>query len=55
MLGPILVLITGPGTLIAAQWNFGGSGYTPGTVNFTQECYDAVQNCVDQFAANQPG
>ncbi|KAJ6092486.1 Alpha-galactosidase [Penicillium sp. IBT 16267x] len=44
-----LIVITAP---VVAQWNCGGSRYTPGSVNFTQGCYDTVQNCISQFAAN---
>lgn len=35
-----------------AQWQCGGSTYTPGSVNFTEECYQAAQDCVAQFGAN---
>ncbi|KAL1964378.1 hypothetical protein VTN77DRAFT_7063 [Rasamsonia byssochlamydoides] len=35
-----------------AQWQCGGSTYTPGSVNFTEECYQAAQNCIRQFGAN---
>ncbi|CAL5873914.1 uncharacterized protein PFLUO_LOCUS8198 [Penicillium psychrofluorescens] len=37
---------------VVAQWNCGGTSYTPGSVKFTEECHDAVENCVSQFAAN---
>ncbi|KAJ5459960.1 uncharacterized protein N7458_001512 [Penicillium daleae] len=35
-----------------AQTNCGGSLYTPGTVNFTLACYEAIANCAGQFEAN---
>jgi len=31
---------------VAAQTTCGGNEFTPGTVNLTLECYDAIQNCV---------
>lgn len=37
---------------VAAQTSCGGDQFTPGTVNLTLECYDAIQNCVAQFEAN---
>lgn len=36
----------------AAQTNCGGSSFTPGSVNLTLDCYDAIQSCVTQFEAN---
>lgn len=36
----------------AGQTQCGGNSYTPGTVNFTRQCYDAIQNCAAQFEAN---
>ena len=38
--------------LVVAQTQCGGTQYTPGTVNFTLECYNAIQSCVAQFEAN---
>ncbi|EED14333.1 conserved hypothetical protein [Talaromyces stipitatus ATCC 10500] len=35
-----------------AQTNCTGSSYVPGSVNFTLECYNAIQNCVSKFEAN---
>ncbi|KAJ5464831.1 Alpha-galactosidase [Penicillium daleae] len=52
MISPILVGITCIFAQVAAQWTCGGSSYTPGSVNFTQTCYDAVQKCINQFAVN---
>jgi alpha-galactosidase len=37
---------------VAAQTQCGGDTYTPGTLNFTLECYNAIQNCVAQFEAD---
>lgn len=37
---------------VAAQWQCGGTTYTPGSVNFTTECMQTVQNCISQFATN---
>ncbi|KAG0646374.1 Alpha-D-galactoside galactohydrolase 3 [Hyphodiscus hymeniophilus] len=39
-------------TNAAAQWQCGGTTYTPGSVNFTTECMQTAQNCISQFAAN---
>lgn len=36
----------------AAQTQCGGSPFTPGTVNLTLECYNAIQTCVSEFEAN---
>ena len=35
-----------------AQWDCGGTTYTPGSTKFTDECYNAVQSCLTQFSAN---
>ena len=37
---------------IGAQTQCGGTTYTPGTVNFTLACYDAIQDCAARFEAN---
>jgi alpha-galactosidase len=37
---------------VAAQTSCGGTQFTPGTLNFTLECYNAVQNCLSEFQAN---
>jgi alpha-galactosidase len=37
---------------VAAQWQCGGTPYTPGSTNFTTECYQAAQSCISQFGAN---
>ncbi|KAG0647634.1 Alpha-D-galactoside galactohydrolase 3 [Hyphodiscus hymeniophilus] len=37
---------------VVAQTQCGGNSYTPGTVKFTTECYDAIQSCAAQFEAN---
>lgn len=37
---------------VTAQWACGGNSYTPGSINFTQECYDAAQSCIQQFGAD---
>ncbi|KAJ5625618.1 glycoside hydrolase family 27 [Penicillium lagena] len=47
----VAVLLSVAGTVIA-QTQCGGNTYTPGTVNFTLECFNAIQNCAAQFAAN---
>ena len=39
-------------TVSAAQTNCGGTQYTPGTLKFTRECYDAIQTCAGKFFAN---
>lgn len=36
----------------AAQTNCGGSLYSPGTVNFTLECYNAIESCAKKFEAD---
>lgn len=46
----LLLLITA--SSVAAQWQCGGSTYTPGSTKFTDECYQTAQNCIQQFAAN---
>jgi alpha-galactosidase len=35
-----------------AQTSCSGSSYVPGSVDFTSQCYNAIQNCVSQFEAN---
>ncbi|KAJ5454883.1 Alpha-galactosidase [Penicillium daleae] len=52
MICPIIVGITCIFAQVAAQWTCGGASYTPGSINFTQTCYDAVQKCINQFAVN---
>ena len=37
---------------IAAQTSCGGTPYAPGSLYFTNECYDAIQSCASQFEAN---
>ncbi|PTB63289.1 glycoside hydrolase family 27 protein [Trichoderma citrinoviride] len=37
---------------VAAQTQCGGNLYTPGTLNFTLECYNAFMDCAAQFEAN---
>ncbi|KAL7809435.1 alpha-galactosidase 3 [Trichoderma gracile] len=37
---------------VIGQTVCGGNLYTPGTLNFTLECYNAFQDCVAQFEAN---
>ena len=36
---------------VAAQWNC-GYNYPPGSVNFTEECWQTAQVCIQQFGAN---
>jgi alpha-galactosidase len=36
----------------AAQTACGGTQFTPGSLNLTLECYDAIQSCVSEFEAN---
>jgi alpha-galactosidase len=50
----VLVLLTAAALqpVAYAQWQCGGSTYTPGSVNFTEECYQAAQNCIKQFGAH---
>ncbi|OZJ02056.1 Alpha-galactosidase 3 [Bifiguratus adelaidae] len=38
--------------LVTAQWNCGGSTYTPGSTNFTAECYQTAQDCIRKLSAN---
>lgn len=47
----IAALLTGA-SLVTAQVNCGGNTYTPGSVYFTEECYQTAQSCISQFAAN---
>ena len=50
-----ILLATTAGVLlkpVAGQANCGGGSYTPGSVGFTQTCYDAIADCVSQFQAN---
>ena len=37
---------------VAAQWQCGGTTYTPGSIKFTDECYQTAQDCIKQFASN---
>lgn len=37
---------------VAAQWQCGGTTYTPGSTKFTDECYQTAQSCIKQFQAN---
>lgn len=37
---------------VLAQTNCGGGIYTPGTQNFTRQCYDAIRTCVRNFEAD---
>lgn len=37
---------------VAAQTSCGGNLYTPGTLNFTLECYNAFMDCAAKFEAN---
>lgn len=49
----LLLVVVGAVVLPScAQTTCGGTQFVPGTVNFTLECYDALQNCVSQFEAN---
>ncbi|KAJ5610292.1 Alpha-galactosidase [Penicillium lagena] len=52
MFAIILIGITSVVPQVVAQWNCGGTSYTPGSIKFTKECHDAVENCISQFAAN---
>lgn len=36
----------------AAQTTCGGTQFTPGTLNLTTECYNAIQSCISKFEAN---
>jgi hypothetical protein len=37
---------------VAAQWNCGGNQFSPESVQFSDQCSQAVQACVTQFSAN---
>jgi alpha-galactosidase len=53
MLATLVTILAGIAVSpVAAQWNCGGSQYTPGSTKFTNECYQAVQSCLSQFSAN---
>ena len=48
----LVFVILATASSVAAQWQCGGGTYTPGSVKFTDECYQTAQDCIKQFAAN---
>jgi alpha-galactosidase len=52
MFSKLAFLLLTTSTSVIAQWQCGGTPYTPGSVNFTEECWQTAQNCISQFAAN---
>jgi alpha-galactosidase len=48
----LLLVATAAVRPAAAQTSCGGTTFTPGTVNLTLECYNAINNCASEFEAN---
>lgn len=52
ILSPSIVALAALVHVVVGQTNCGGSLYSPGTVNFTLACYNAIQDCATKFEAN---
>jgi len=52
MFSKLVFLLFITASSVVAQWQCGGTTYTPGSAKFTAECMQTVQDCISQFAAN---